>query len=328
MSKQKLILLFSIFISQFLLAQDLGNIELNNRLSILNDRAYFHFPADAKNIARPTDIMSADPNVNKETRIIFDRDKQRLVFFARELFVTSDNHLPASVSKGKGGEMSLKILSDRDSVLSVLSTPKKFDSTANAILINNLYVKTQDQSVFLVSAYINPEGFKDLKEYQALSEKVFTSLSKGSRRISFGSRTELLPIFDGGKKFAIKLPAGYSVTKDKKYDFEVLNFRKMKNINDTNWVSLTIYAGHHPSFFYGDYGFDVAAAEKPVSKFLGEKIQWLSFKSAEKQFLLKEQHIPANKIEEGLILHVAMLSNNKEGIEELTKIVEGISVTK
>jgi len=316
--------LFSVTIS---FGQNISKLKLDNKQSILNDRAFFQFPTDAKNVARQGDIMSADPNANKETRIILDIDKQRLVFFARELFETSDKNLLTAISKEGDENAKSKVLTDNDSLLSVLSTPTKYDSTKNAILINNLFVRTQDNSVFVIGAYINPDAFKSKREFQELSEKVFESLSKGNRKMNFQARTESFPIFDGKKKFSITLPKGFVVTKDKKYDFEVLKFQKVKDIADTNWVSLTIYTGHHPSYFYGEYDFDESKAEKVKGHFLDKNVEWLYFKNKEKQFYLKEQKIPSDNIENGLIVHIAMLGNQPFAIDDLTKLIENIKLT-
>jgi hypothetical protein len=91
-------------------------------------------------------------------------------------------------------------------------------------------------------------------------------------------------------------------------------------------VSLTIYIGRHPSFFYRQYGFDESSAKKVSGQFLSEKVEWLTFNNKEKQIYLKEQKIPSNKIESGLTVHIAMLSNRDISIDELTKIVESTEI--
>lgn len=96
--------------------------------------------------------------------------------------------------------------------------------------------------------------------------------------------------------------------------------------SDTNWVSLTIYTGNHPSYFYGEYGFDESSSKKVAGKFLDKNVDWLSFYNADKQTYLKEQKIPSDKIDKGLIVHIAMLSNRDISIDELTKIVESIQL--
>ena len=324
----------TLFITAFALiaatgvGQKISDLKLDNKQSILNDKAFFQFPTEAKNVARQADIMSADPNKNKETRIIFDIGNQRLVFFARELYVTSNDNLLETISKDNTESAKLEILTKKDSLLSVLVTPTKFDSTENAILVNNLYVRTQDKTVFVIGAYINPDAFRNKDEFQKLSKKVFASLTKGSRSLIYNARTETSAIFNGKKKFNISLPDGYVITKDKKYDFEVLKFQKVRDIADTNWTSLTIYTGNHPSYFYPDYDFNGNNAVKTNGKFLNNNVEWLNFKNDEKQLYLREQQIPSNQIEDGLIVHIAMLGNSQEAINELLKIVENIKLTE
>ena len=181
------------FSTLFLLAtqgfgQKISGLKLDNKQSILNAKAFFQFPTDAKNVARQADIMSADPNTNKETRIILDIGNQRLVFFARELYVTSNDNLLETISKDNSENAKIKVQTKRDSLLSVLVTPTKFDSTENAILVNNLYVRTQDKTVFVIGAYINPDAFKNKDEFQRVSERVFASLTKGNRKLNYKSR--------------------------------------------------------------------------------------------------------------------------------------------
>ena len=306
----------------------IANLKLDNKQSILNNKAYFLFPEKAINSSRQTDIMAADPNINRETRIMMDIDKMRLVFFARELFVSSDDNLLSAVSKGNGHDFKSKVLSRSDSLLSVLTTPVTFDTTKNAILINSLMVKTQDNSVFQINAYINTEAFKYWQDYQILSEKVFSTLSKGTRRLDYKARTETFPIFGTNKSFRIQLPDGFIVTKDQKYDFEVLHFQKIKNIADTNWVNMTMYMGHHPSYFYGEYDLDPGKADKVSSRFLNNDIDWMFFKNPGKQFYLKEQKIPADNISKDLIIHIAMMANQQSTIADLTRLVEGIKLSE
>ncbi len=316
-----------ILATTWLFGQSIQNLKLDNKQSILNDRAFFNFPADAKNVAMKADIMSADPNANMETRIILDIDKQRLVFFARELFVTSDKAVFIQhIGKDDGQGYKSRLLVDRDSLTAVLTTPFIFDTSKNAILINSLLVRTQDGSIFSIGAYINPASFKNKNEFQKLSENVFSSLTKGGRTQNFKARTETFQISGGKKSFSIALPDGYVVNKDAKYDFEVLKFRKIKDRTDTTWRDLIIYIGHHPSYFYGEEGFEIKDAERINGKFLDQPVEWLSFKNAGKQLYLKEQKIPSDKIETGLIVHIAMLGNDQHVIDELTSLVEKIKV--
>lgn len=307
--------------------QSLNEIRLDNNQSILNNKASFNFPTAAKNEARATDIMSTDHNINQETRIVLDIDKMRLVFFAQELYLLGNNNLFAEISKDKSPlNFQRKILTDKNKILSILSTPTVFNSTKNAILVNSLLVKMQDNSIFRINAYINPDAYKMKNEFIKLTENVFQTFTKGRRDNNFSARTESINIFGTKKNFKLNLPENYCITIDQKYDFQVLKFHKYLNYSDTNWVSLTIYTGDHPSYFYREYGFDESSSKQVSGKFLEKNIEWLSFYNSEKQIFLKEQKIPSDIIDEGIIVHIAMLSNRNISIDELTKIVEAIKL--
>jgi hypothetical protein len=328
--KQFLTTLLTVFIASTTLhSQTLDNIKLDNKQSVLNDRAFFFFPTEAKNEARATDIMSADHNINQETRIVFDNGDMRLVFFAQELFALADNDLFQTVSKqDETNQSKTKILTDKDNLLSILSTPTKFDSTKNAILVNSLVVKTQDNTLFRISAYINPSAYKMKDQYQKLTENVFSTLTKGTRKNNRSARQEKLEIFGTKKSLTINLPADYCVTIDQKYDFQVFKLHRYQTLTDTTWVQVIIYNGHHPSMVYRDYGLSENDGQKTKGKFLNKNIDWLFFDINERGFYDKEQKVACDNIEKGLVFHIAMLSNKKELIDDLTKIIETIKLTK
>ena len=116
---------------------------------------------------------------------------------------------------------------------------------------------------------------------------------------------------------------------DEKYDFSVLKLNKYKNsLSDTAYTSVTIYTGRFPTFFHKEYGYTEADAIKTKGLFLQNNLDWLYLKDDKQSFFLKEQFVPSDNIQAGLILHVAMLSNKKEIIEDLTKIVAAIKLIK
>jgi hypothetical protein len=302
----------------------ISSLPLNNKQSILNDRAFFMFPEKAANIGRNANLMAADPNRNAETRIVFDTAGMRMVFFAQEIFSYSHEPLLTVAAKDDRDDFKSRLLNNSDSLVSVLSTPLRFDTAQSAIIVNSLLVKTADDKLFRISAYITSASFNYKDQFQKLSERIFSTLEKGSRKLDTKARTETWPVYGDAKKLDVKLPEGYIITKDAKYDFEVLKFHKVTDISDTNMVSLIVYIGHHPSFFYPEQGFTASDAAKIKGTFLGKKTEWLYFKNAGQRLYIKEQQIPTNKLGEGVIIHVAMISNLPEAIEELTGIIESI----
>ncbi|MDZ4808156.1 MAG: hypothetical protein SGI96_07770 [Bacteroidota bacterium] len=303
----------------------------DKHITILNNKIFLNFPAAAVVSPRVADIMAADPNENKETRIIMENGKMRMVFMAQELFALSGKTLFYDIAKEVEPDFDFtrKILSDNDSLLAILSTPTLFDSTASAILVNSLLIKSPDNTVSRIDVYINPDAFSLKSEYARLSENIFKTISKGSRRINLDAKEESYKIFGTNSKFLFKLPKNYFVSVDEKYDFGVFKLNKFKNLlTDTTYTSITIYAGRHPSYFHKEYGYTEDKAVKAKGQFLQSPVDWLYFKDDAQNFYLKEQFIPSDAIEKGLILHVAILSNKKEVLEELVKIAEGVKIVK
>lgn len=330
MMKRYLIILMMVFIAATTLhGQTLENIKLDNKQSILNDKAFFYFPAEAKNEKRGVGIMSADPNENEETRIVFDKGDMRLVFFAQELFALADNDLFQTLSKeDEAAQSKTQIFTDKDGLFSILSTPTQFDPTKSAILVNSLVVKTQENTLFRISAYINPGTYKMKDQYQKLTENVFSTLSKGTREINRDARQEKHEVFGSKKSLAFDLPPNYCVTVDQQYDFQVFKIHRYQRLADPTWIQILIYNGHHPSVTYRRYGLSEKDGKKIKGKFLDQKIDWLFFDMNQEGFYDKEQQVTCNNVAKGRIFHIAMLSNKKGLLDDLTKIVESIKLTE
>lgn len=322
--------LIAAFSFQLLNAQAFDTIQLTNRQSVLNGRAFLNLPATAISSARPADIMSADNNINEETRFIFDIGKMRLVLFATEVYMLGDKNLEKEMAENNSKEnFQTKVLTNRDSLFSILSTPSQFDKSQNAILINNLIVQTQENTLFQIDAYINPEAFSMKDEFQKLTEKIFSSITKGDRVNLLNARTETLPTLNDKHKIVFKIPANYCVTIDKKYDFQVYKFHKFQTFAESSdFQQLIIYTGFYPSDVYKDFELTVNDAKTVKGKFLGQPVEWLQFDVKSQGLIDKEQKFPADNIENGLIIHVAMIGNNQKIIDDLTKIAEDVQLTE
>lgn len=325
-----LAVIFTLLVAfQCAFSQKLDTVTFNNPLTVLNGKALFTFPAGAKNVKRDVDIMSADHNANEETRIMYDLGNKRLVFFVEELFALGEDRLFENVSKDyKNDPFTLKVLTDKNQLYSILATPTKWDSTQNGILLNTLIVKTADNTLFRVHALINPTAYKWKDQYIKLTEKVFASLAKGTRTIDLSPRKETLSIFGSDKKFTFEIPQNYVVNVSQKYDFQVFKFRTYRPYSDTNWTSITLYTGHHPSANYKDYGFSESDLQKKDGNFLGKKVSWLFFPIPKEGYYCKEQIIPADEIEEDLVVHISMTSNLEGPLDELTRMMESVTLTK
>lgn len=287
-------------------------------------------PEAAINSPRVADIMAADPNVNKETRIILDHDSTRLVFFAQELYSWGSKTLFEDLKKQVEPEFDFnrRVLRDSAGLLAVLSTPLLYDSTQQAILVNSLTIQGPDNTVSRVDAYINPASWKDKESYTRFTEKIFRTILAGARKISLPARTETIAIPGTNASFTFTLPAGYFVNVDEKYDFAVFRIGKFKPLAADDYISLTIYTGHHPTLFHKEYGIPDTAMQKWQASFLQQKYDWLMYNDEKENFYLREQIIAGDAAEAGLLFHVALLTNKKDIMTELAAVTDKIKVVK
>jgi len=318
--------LFSYFLLLFILcnglfAQNLKKIELSEKIGVLNDKAFFNFPQGAIEEARSHSIMAAPHNQNEETRIIYDNDKKRVVFFAEELFKIGDDNLFDEISKSKDEIFTYerKILTNKDSIYSILSTPINSDGNKSGMLINSLIVKVQDGTLFKIQAYISPEAYNEKKEYIAFTESVFKTLSRGNRNINLKPRTENIFLELGNYTYQIDIPENYSYTVDYGPDFKITKFHKYNKFNTPD-QEILIYSGNHASRLYGQYRFkDPYVIVKGT--FLKQEIDWYLYTNKETNFFLKEEVI---SLPGDMDLHIAMTGYTSESIDELTKIEESL----
>lgn len=299
-----------------------------NELSLLNGRFSFIFPDSAKNSPRAGNIMSADPNVNDETRIIYDIGDERIVFFAEELYLKSGDSLEERISSETSASYPLVTskLYDQDSVLCLSRLPSVFDSTKNTILINFLIIKNADNTLSRISVYLNKKAFADKKTFDNIVNQTFATFKKGPKRLLLNERNEHFNILDTKNTVEIKLAKNYIVTRDKKYDFEVLKVRKIVNYGDAENADLIMYFGFHPTFFYNELSLEKNKTPDTDGEFMFQKIKWMNFEDKEKALIVREQMFIDDDIQKDAKIHIAMISNKQQNIDEMGGMVKNILI--
>ena len=300
-----------------------------NVISLLNDRFSFTFPDSAKNTARAKDIMSADRNEDKETRVVYDINDKRIVFFAEEMYLKSISDLEASLRKESTAEypLTVKQLFNKDSVFGITLTPSVFDSTKQAILTSILVIKNADNTLSRMSVYLNAKAYANKKTFDAIVDGVYASFKKGTRRLSLDARTEKFKALNTTTTLSVKLPKDYIVTKDRGVDFEVYNVRKVPAYGAEDRGGIIVYFGFYPSPFSTEYQLVNFKTAETNGEFRQEKIKWLNYEDTSRKLILREQLFPDDKIQQGAKIHIAILSGDPKEIEELTAIVRDFSLS-
>lgn len=318
-------LIITIMIVQESFSQSLDTLPLDNRQTVLNGKAYVDIPKSMKYEAREANIMSADYNINEETRFVLDIGKMRLVLFATELYtIANDKFLQTTENEHT------KILSKKDSLFSIMTIPQRVESGKQAILISSLFVKTSDNTLFRFDAYLNSQGFEYMKDFQALAERIFATIKDGERNNVLSKRIESFPSYINDQyNFVFEIPDNYFVTVDRKYDFEVFKVKKFVPYSEQAVLEqLIIYTGFYPSNIYEDFNLSEQDAKKVKGKLFNQNINWLQFEIKSQSMIVREQKISNDEIQEGLKIHVAMLCSEVECINNLSKMVENIRIEK
>lgn len=295
-----------------------------NVLSMLNGRFSFVFPDSAKSQARGVDIMSVDPNINNETRVVYDLGSKRLVFFAEDLLIKSVDGLETKLREEAAKEYPLTVQKkdNQDSSICYWVTPQKFNDKAQAILINSIILKNPDNTLSRFSAYINPEAYKDKATFDKIVEKVFSSFKKGNRRLNLSERTETFKILGTKTLYTIKLPENYIVSVDKKYDFEVYKVKKVSDYGDKEFGDLIIYFGFYPSPMYRELQMENNKTKDTEGEYMLQKLTWSNYQDKSRNLFLREQIFVDDDIAKNAQNHIAMIASSEKKIEELALIVK------
>lgn len=315
-------------------AQGLNNIILDNKISLLNERAFMSFPTGSK-----TEMYSKDFNDRDlVTKVMFYKDDFVLMFIAKEIYKTGGNNLLTQVTNEKTNFANQsKILFDKESVLTIISTPTKFDTSSNTVKINSLLVRMPDNTIFVVNAYINKDAFKIKGDFIKLSENVFKSLTKGTRVVNLSAHIQEVSLagsssWDGwiDKSLVINLPVNYYIADRVSGYTQYIDITKFVDYGDTAVFDLQISGGRTSDvdYTYSWYGFSESDAIKSAGVFLGKKTEWFYFQNAGANFYYKEQVFAEDKIEEDFTILVTMESSLPATIEEMTKVIETIKVVK
>jgi hypothetical protein len=251
------------------------------------------------------------------------------VFFARELIKKADKTLPALVAKAADvREEQSGVVIDKKGLLGVQIDPLRFDTTQKAILLSSLLLKTPDNTLLGMDAYVNPEGFKYKEEIIKLAHQVFLSAKLGSRKINLEEHNDTIGIYGSDFAFHVHFEKDYLASAEQRYDFQVINVLHYTPYSDTNQCSLVIYAGHDPSYFFNNYKLDEKIATPTTISFLHKNYNFLKFDIPEKHLYLVEQQIISEDIAQGMIVHIAMIANHDYLLPPMQRMVESLSLVR
>lgn len=334
-SGRALLLCMLLFTGMIIPAQKkpVGPFPLTNKQSILDGRAFLRFPDNAKIELQEKRGHFPLMDQTALTMINLDVQGMRMMFVAQELFAYAGGDFLAAAKKAetryfRHSNFKSLLLVNRDAMAAVLSTPLNMDATKPGVMIQDLLVRTGDQSVFRISVYMEGPFDQQKEQVLQLSENIFKTLVPGNRGLNNTERTERWPIYNSKKKLMITLPKDYIITRTTKQEFEMLELHRISELNDTSRASILIYTRRDPAYLYQNWDLSESEAVKTPGTFSGEPVEWLNFKREFPRLYLREQHLQIKKADgENLLVHIAMIYDQPEIPKEFMHIIEAIRIT-
>jgi len=306
---------------------------LNQKVSLLNGRMFLYCPDSAFVMSRRGGQTSANTDIEKETRIYFDNDEERMVIYARELysFTVPDlyTYLETKYSQDRYYNQLpgyVQIMTEDSTHLAITATPCRFDESLSTFLINTLWVQDSDSLLIKIDVYLNLTAMQQWEDYLFLTEKIFGSLECGTRQLDLQQREESVPIFNTDYNMVFSVPEKYILQVEEGYDFMIFNIFPVKKVDEELNCKAIIYLGKNPVWFYNSYGFTQGENSIVNGSFLGYRMRGFYFKKPNQKKFLLEYQGEANKIGKGLKLHIIIMGDSKETIDSLKEITESVKM--
>jgi hypothetical protein len=289
---------------------------LSRQFPLLNNQAFISCPEGALFSPRPHKPLSPAPAEDQETRISWTNGSMHMVIFAQEMnafgtpSLLQDVKSLYSVTEQSDYRFSPVIMAGK--LAGVLTLPLRHDSSTEAILIHSILVQMPDSSLIQVGAYINPAAYGNLKAYQALSGRILSSITSGSRVLVSGPHKETLPVSGGIASLEISLPEHYIVLAEKGFDYISYQIRRIGPLTEHVPGGILLYTGLHPHLLAADYKFKAARAVAKETLILGKKARWLVYGDEARHVFLSEVLISVPECGPGVQIHLALLTSSSQ----------------
>jgi hypothetical protein len=301
-------------------------------ISMLKSRIYLKCPPEARNEPRPYNLVHVTPSEEQETRITIDTGDKRLVLFAQEMNALAGKNLRTDVesmyTSAERSDYRFQELKTADGMRAVMTTPTRYDTTKDAILINSLIVQMKDSSLVQIGAYVNPKAFIVLKSYLSLTDSILHTAIAGPRKIDFQYRKSVLDLPGSLTKLLIELPDHFLLISSKGDDFIDYQIRKIQSVTIPVSGGIIIYSGFHPASLALEYKFNPEDVKEKEELFLGKKIKWACYADETKKMYLKELTCDAGTPGKGLKIHIAIVASSEKELENLSHIARKMLLKK
>lgn len=310
--------------------QDLFTREMEETdFSLLDNRLFIEMPKGSANVPMQNGIMAPASSSHEETRLMSQLiGGQRIVVYAKELFVTSSGDLKEDARilwermSGEEAEnyrlSEIKSQNGLDIVKVFVDNP---NTNSDAILIDSAFVKMSDNSIIFLGFYVNPMAFRWQESCLQLTDTLISTLRAGARTLNLSAHEETIY----NLKFNLK--KDYILTQQQGTDFDVFYIKKVVPVTSYS-PSMGIYLGWHPSFSEEVEGFENSDRNTIKGNVLNLPVDWLYYDKDGGLVDIYSYMQTLVSLDNGAYIHVFIYPTNEEDLEEMKMIAESLTFTE
>lgn len=310
--------------------QDLFTREMEETdFSLLDNRLFMEMPKGSANVPMQNGIMAPTSSSHEETRLMSQLiNGQRIVVYAKELFVTSSGDLKEDArilwERMSGDKTENYRLSEIESQ-NGLDIVKVFIDNPNinsdAILIDSAFVKMSDNTIIFLGFYVNPMAFRWQENCLELTDTLVSTLRAGARTLNLSAHEETI------YNLNFNLKKDYILTQQQGTDFDVFYIKKVVPVTSYS-PSMGIYLGWHPSFSEEVEGFQDSHKNIIKGSILDIPVEWLYYDKDGGLVDIYSYMQTLISLDSGAYMHVFIYPTSEEDLEEMKMIAESLTFTK
>jgi hypothetical protein len=226
----------------------MGRLPLGPPASVLDNRLTIRPLAGAIAEPRAWNVMGAPEPERAESRLFLDRDGEKMVIMAHELFVTAGLDIVAQVRADAAENFPDSDVTRHDvlgeGVEALRVVPRALDTSGEAVRVLTLYVISPDRTLQVLSFYVNPRAARGGRDAcLGLALRSARTLQAGTRALEVGQRVAL---WAGSRTLHMTLPARGVVVSQPGPDYQVHRYYDLLPLGSPS-VSGFLYFGGHPA---------------------------------------------------------------------------------
>jgi len=331
-------------------------------LSLLNGRLLLRMPAGAQvQSIRPTGLFASSAAMEEEGIAVFESKGERMTVVVSETFTKGGidfgrrvyNYALGDWAARHSGQVNVKVdlasgnlvpedpnqvpilmpWSPQDPnegarIRGLVVVPPAVEDQGDAVLICSLFLVMPDQTVLVLSIYVNSKAAQDIEACQKLAALVVGSFQPGGRRLALDSGPRQLVLYSRKNALSLTAPWNAPITLSRGRNFLAYRIRPLCDFGKP-CPSLVFYYGGNANYAYKQAGPE-ANVVTSKGKLLDQDVEWYNWSSGKASDAMHNaEAMVANVLPDEalpMVLHVFISGPQETEVIALRKVAETLKV--